>query len=89
MRQITNAYRAATDLVFIGRANAPACCTDLARTSGGFAQPIQIAVDWQDQRAIVCNRKVFGVDSNALPFKLFNLALQMPRIEDHAIANNR
>jgi hypothetical protein len=53
------------------------------------AQAVEIAVQRQDQRAIVGDGEVFGVDVDALAFELLDLGLQRPGIEHHAIADDR
>ena len=89
MCQVTHADRAAANLVLISRTNTATGGANLARASGSFAQAIEIAVDRQDQRAIVGEREIFGVDRNALPAQLRHFIAQSPRVKHHAIADNR
>ena len=63
--------------------------TDLAGAGGCFSQAIQVAVDGQDQRAIIGDGKVFRRDGDALPLQLGDFRLQRPRVEHDAIANDR
>ena len=51
MRQIAHADRAATDLILVRRTDATARGADLARARGILAQPVEVAVQRQDQRA--------------------------------------
>ncbi len=58
MRQIAHPDRAAANLVFIGRADPAPGGADLAGARSGFAQQIEIAVNRQDQRAIIGNCEI-------------------------------
>ena len=78
MRQIAHAYRPAADLVLVSRADTAPGGADLALARRGFAQAIQIAVERQDQRAVIRNREVLVGDRNALPFNLGDLVAQSP-----------
>ena len=89
MSQIAHADRAAADLVLIGRPDTATGRADLALARRRFAQHIQIAVNRQDQRAIVGNGEIIGIDDHALPFELGDFRLQRPRIKHHAIADDR
>ena len=89
MRQIAHPQRPPADLVLIGRANAAPGGANLAGARRRLAQPVKIAVDWQDQRAIIGNGKVFGGNGHALRFQLGDFALQGPWVEHHAIADDR
>ena len=86
---VADTYRAATDLILISRADAAARGADLSRTRRVLAQSIEIAVDWQDQRAIVSHHQEVGRDLHSLLADSLHLALQRPRVEHHAIANDR
>ena len=88
MRQIAHADRAAADLVLVSGANAAPGGADLARTRRRFAQTVEIAVDRQDQRAIVRHGEVVVIDGDALRFELLDLGLERPRVEHHAIADH-
>ena len=87
--QIAHTQRTAAHLVFIGRADPAARGSDLAGAGRGFAQAIEITVKRQDQRAVVGNREVFGVDADPLGGELLDLCLERPGIEHHAIADDR
>ena len=87
--KIAHPDRAAADLVLIGRTDAAAGGADLARTRGGFAHGIELAVERQDQRAVVGHREVILGDAHALPLELGDFGLQRPRIEYHAVADDR
>ena len=60
MRQIAHPDRAAADLVLVSRADAAPGGADLAGARRGLAQAVEIAVERQDQRAIVGDREVLG-----------------------------
>ena len=89
MRQIAHADRAAAHLVLIGRADAAPRRADLAGTRRRLAQTIEVAVQRQDQRAIVGNCEILGIDRHALRGQLLYLGLQSPGIQHHAIADDR
>ncbi|AKH41069.1 hypothetical protein WYH_00002 [Croceibacterium atlanticum] len=89
MGQVADADRTAADLVFICRSDTAPRRADLALPGGRFAQPVQIAMQRQDQRAIIGNAEIFRLDRYALAFKPFNLRLQRPGVEHHAIADQR
>ena len=89
VRKVADPDRAAANLVFIGGADAAPGGADLARAGSRLAQPVQLAVEGEDQRAIVGHREVLGGDRNALTFEFFDLGLEVPRIEHHAVADNR
>ena len=89
MRQIAHADRAAADLVLISRADTAPGGADFAGAGSGFAQPVQIAVQRQDQRAIIGDREILGGDADALAGQLLDFRLQRPWIEHHAIADDR
>jgi len=89
MRQVAHPDRAAADLVLIGRADSAAGGADLAATRGGLTQPVEIAVDRQNQRAIVCDGEIVVIDGDALAFELLDLRLEVPRVKHHSVANYR
>src|SRR3546814_5023104 len=80
VRKVADADRAAADLVFIGGADAASGGADLARAGGGFAQRVEVAVKGQDQRTIVGNREILGVDGNALLAQLGDLDRKSTRL---------
>src|SRR3546814_7733429 len=63
--------------------------SDVCSSDLGFAQRVEVAVKGQDQRTIVGNREILGVDGNALLAQLGDLVAQRPRIEDDAVADDR
>ncbi len=87
--QISHADRPAAHLVFIGRADAAPCGADLGDAHGTFTRAIQFAMQRQDQRGILGNQQVLGVDGNTLPAQLGDLGDQMPGIKHHTIADDR
>ena len=89
MRQIAHPDRSATHLVFVSRTDAATRCANLALSGSSFTQSIQIAVQRQDQRAIVGNGEIVIIDSDALPLQLLDFGLQRPRVQHHAIADDR
>ena len=89
MRQITHPDGPAADFVFIGGSDPASGRADLAGTGSRLAQSVKITVQRQDQRAIVGKRKVVWIDFHALRGQLFNLGLQCPGVEHHAIADDR
>ena len=62
VREVADADGAATDLVFIGGADAAPGGADLARAAGIFAQGVEVAVDGQDQRAGLGDAQHVGLD---------------------------
>ena len=89
MRQIANADRAAADLVLVSRADAAPGGADLALACRRLAQAVQIAVERQDQRAVVRNRQILVRDRHALALNLGDLVAQRPGVEHHAVADHR
>src|SRR3546814_8726820 len=89
MSKIANADRAAPDLVLIGRADAAPGGADLARARRGLAQRVEVAVKGQDQRAIVGDGEILGIDRHALTAQLGDLVAQRPRVEDDTVADDR
>src|SRR3546814_16716882 len=81
--------RAAADLVLIGGADAAPGGADLARPRRGLAQRVEVAVKGQDQRAIVGDGEIVGIDLDPLTAQLGDLVPQRPRIEDDAVAEER
>src|SRR5690606_18782591 len=57
--KIAHANGAAANLVFVSRANAAAGGADLALASSRFTKAVQLAVNGQDQRAVVSNAEIF------------------------------
>ena len=88
MRKVTHPNRAPPDLVLIGGADATSRCTDL-EFAGILAQPVEVAVERQDQRAIVSDLQIFRGDRHPLPRQLCDLVTEMPRVEHDAIADDR
>ena len=89
VRQIANTDRPPANLVFISWPDTASGGADLSRTRSSLAQAIEIAVDRQDQRAIVGEREVIGGDRNPLPAQFLHFGTQRPRVKHHAIADDR
>ena len=89
LRKVAHADRAAADLVLISGADAAAGGADLAGAARVLAQRVEVAVDRQDQRAIVGNHQHVGSDRDALLADALDLGLQRPRVEHDAIADHR
>ena len=87
MGKIAHADRPPANLVFICGANAASGRADL-ELACIFAQAIKVAVEWQDQWAIICNLEVFGRNGDTLPGQLRHFIPEMPRVEHHAIADD-
>jgi hypothetical protein len=88
MGEVADADRAAADLVLISRADAAPGGADLALARRVLAQPVEIAVDRQDQRAGIGEMKIVGRDRQPLPAQLLDLVAQRPGIEHHAVADD-
>ena len=88
MGKVANTDRAPADLVLVCRADAAQRRADLARAAGGFAQSVEIAVERQDQRAIVGDVQRLGRNRYALAAQFLDLGLERPRIEDDAVADD-
>src|SRR3546814_21147604 len=89
MRQVADADRAAADLVLIGRADAAPGGADLAGARRSFAQRYEVAVKGQDQRAIVGDGEIVGVDLDPLAAQLGDLVAQRPGIAEDDVADDR
>ena len=79
MGKVADADRAPADLVLIGRADAAAGRADLACARGVLAQPIEVAVDRQDQRAGFGDPQHVGRHFDALLAHPLDLGFQRPR----------
>src|SRR3954454_20391150 len=89
MGKVANPDRAPADLVLIGGTDAASRRADLARPRRIFAQPIEIAMDRQDQRARLGDPQGFGSNLDALLANALDLGLQRPWVEHHAVADDR
>src|SRR5690606_34385010 len=76
------------DLVFISWADAAAGRADLALARCRLAQRVEIAVEREDERAIVRHREIGACHLDALTFQLLDFGLERPGIEHHAIADD-
>ena len=86
--QVHEADGAAAHLVLISGTDATAGGANFGAFAGILAQPVQIAVQRQDQRGIVGDAQIVPVDGDALSRELFDLAGQRIGIKHHAIAND-
>ena len=88
MRKVAYPNGSAANLVLVSRPDPATGCPDLARSGSRLPQSVKVAVKRQDQRAVVCDSEVVGIDLDALPLELFHLGLEMPGVQHHAIADN-
>ncbi len=87
MGQVAHPDRPAADLVLVSRADAAPGGADLALARRRLAPHVEVAVDRQDQRAIVGDAEVVRGDRDALPLEPLDLVLERPGIEHHAVAD--
>src|SRR3546814_11934576 len=81
--------RAAADRVFIGRTEAAPGGADLALSARILTQRIEVAMEGEDERAIIGYLQGFRGDGYALGGELLDFGLERPGIEHHAIADDR
>jgi hypothetical protein len=88
--EIHHPDRPAADLVLVGRADAAPRGADLGAGIGRrvLAQRIELAVQRQDQRGVVGNPQIVGIDDDALCGQPVDLADQRMRVDHHAIADD-
>ena len=86
--QIGHTDRPTPNLVFISRANAAPCRADFGHGVLVLPRAVQFAVHRKDQRSIFRDHQVFRRDLNAPVTQRGNLADQMPRVQNHAIADH-
>ena len=87
--EIDHADGAAADLVLIGRADAALGRADRLGGVRGLAVDIELAMQRQDQRGVVGDQQVVRRNVDALPFQLLDLGHEGPRVDHHAIADDR
>jgi hypothetical protein len=87
--QVVNPDGPAANLVFIGRADTAAGGADLALARSRFAHAIQLAVQRQDQHGVFGDAQVVRRDLHILGLQPVDLVGQRPRIDHHAIADER
>jgi hypothetical protein len=92
--QIAQPEAAARHLVLVGRADAAAGGADLARAgvgafAGALAQPVQLAVERQDQGHVLGDAQALGGDGEALGAQALDLVEERPRVDDDAVAHDR
>jgi hypothetical protein len=73
----------------IGRPDAAAGGADLAVAAGRFAQPVEVAVQRQDERGVLGDQQVAGGDRDALGLEPVDLLQQGPGVDDDAVADDR
>jgi hypothetical protein len=88
--EIHHPDRAAADLVLVGRADAAPRGADLGAgiRRRVLAQRVELAVQRQDQRGVVGNAKIVGIDDDALGGQPVDFADQRMRVDHHAIADD-
>ncbi len=88
--QVGDTDGATSDLVLVTRTDAaPGGANLSAFRRGLFTGAVQFTVERQDQRRVFGNHQGFGIDFNALLGDRFNLAQQVPRVQNHTIADDR
>ena len=89
MRKVADPDRAAADLVLVSRPDAACRGADLARAGRRLAQAVELAMDRQDQRAVVGNDEIVVLDGDALALEPGDLVAERPGIEHDAVADDR
>src|SRR3546814_20024789 len=89
MGKIADPDRAAADLVFIGRTDAAPGGADLALSARILPQRIEVAMEGEDERAIIGYLQGFRGDGYALGGELLAFGLARPGFEHHPIAEAR
>ena len=79
----------APDLVFVGRADAAPGGADLGHSVLRFTCPVQLAMERQDQWCILGDQQGFRRDRHPLRTQPFDLPDQMPRVQNHPVADDR
>src|SRR5205823_13778089 len=87
--EIIDPDRAPSDLVLVGRADAAPGGADLRIARRRLADLIELAMERQDERGIAGHAQAVARDFNALRLKPVDLADECPRIDHHAIADDR
>ena len=89
--QIHHPDRPAPDLVLIGRSDAAAGRADLGAGIGGgvLAEPVELAVQRQDERGVLGDLQAVRRDVDALRLELGDLGDEGMRIEHDAVADDR
>ena len=89
--QIHHPDRPPSDLVLVGRPDAAARRADLGAGVGGcvFAEPVELAVQRQDERRVLGDLQAVGRDVDALRLELGDLGNEGMRIEHDAVADDR
>ena len=89
VREVGHADGAAAHLVFIGRADAAPGGADLGHADLPFPRAVKFTMDGQDERGVFRNQQVVGVHLDALPAQLVDFRQQRPRVQHHAVADDR
>jgi len=89
LEEIAYAHRAPRHLVLIGRADTPARGADGIGAARRLAQPVERAMQRQDQGRILRQQQVVRGDSHPLLAESLDFRQQGPGIDDHAIADDR
>ena len=86
--EILGADGAPAGLVLVGRADAAPRGADPLLAGGRLAQLIELAMQRQDQRGVLGDLEVAGIDGDAALRQGVDLGHQMPRIEHHAVTDD-
>ena len=91
IREIHDPHRPASDLVFIGRSDAPAGRADFRAgiRSRVFAKSVELPVQRQDKRCVFGNFQAVRGDVHALRLELGDFRDEGMRVEHHAVADDR
>ena len=81
--------RAATDLVFIGRADAALGRADGIGLGGVLADRIELTMQRQDQGDVFGNTQIVGRNLHALSLQLVEFGDEGLRVEHNAVADHR
>ena len=89
MGEVADPERPPPGLVLVRRTDAAPRRADLARPARVLAQPVEVAVKRQDQWAELADLEVGRRDLDPLTTQLFDFRLEVPRVEDDAVADDR
>ena len=86
--EVHQANRAATDLVFVGGADAALGGADLRAAAGLFAMGVELPMQREDQRNVLGDFEIFRRNRDALGPNLLDFLGQMVGVDDDAIADD-
>src|SRR6476619_3753799 len=87
--EVVDADGAATDLVLISRPDAPAGCANPAFARRRLADLVELAMKRQNERGVAGDAQIVSRDADALRCELVDLREERPRIDHHAVADDR